>query len=452
MVAIGVGDDKLASRGPVRRHPRAVLALAILILFTILSYADRMIITLLVDPIKGDLGVSDVQISLLTGVAFALCFGLASVPLGWLADRYSRRWVIYGGVTVWSLATAAGGIAHTFGEMFAARFFVGIGEAALAPAAFAMIPDLFPRQQVARATGILASAAALGGGMAIVGGGLLADIAHQAGNIIVPVVGAVRPWQTVFLAIGLPGIMLALLAFLLPSRGATAPEGRPSIGHSASIPKSSAERGAYRRWVVGNWQFLLGLSLGCSALAALAYGLTSWTPAYLSRAFGLDVRHVALTLGLVQMLCGLVGYIGGGVLIDWLDARGVPNAALRYLLGSATVAIIGAVGGFYLAGSPAVALAFIGLYHLAAPYNSPLVVALQKGTPDAFRGRVIALGTMIATLLGLLVGPTAIALFTERLYGDPAAVGAAVATAGLLFGSIALVALAFGYRARRSDG
>ena len=431
--------------GPARRHPRAILALAILTLFTILSYADRMIIVLLVDPIRADLGIGDVQISLLTGVAFALCFGLASLPLGWLADRYSRRWVIYGGVTIWSLATAAGGIANSFGALFAARFFVGIGEAALAPAAFAMISDMFPRRQVARATGILASAAALGGGMAIFGGGFLANFAENTGDIVLPIVGETRSWQIVFLALGLPGIVLALLTFLLPQRTTHAPADAP-------VAVTVQERGSYLRWLRANAGFLAGLSLGCSALAALAYGLTSWTPAYLSRVFGFNMAEVAVTLGLVQMSCGLVGYIGGGALIDWMTARGVPHAAHRYLLGTAVVAILAAIGGFYLAGNVGTALACIGVYHLAAPYNSPLVVALQKNAPDAFRGQAIALGTSIATLLGLMVGPTAIALFTEDVYGDPVAVGKSVATAAALFGGLAIIGLTLSYRtARRTE-
>lgn len=442
----GGAEAARPGQGLARRHPRAILALAILILFTMLSYADRMIIVLLVDPIRADLGIDDVQISLLTGVAFALCFGLASLPLAWLADRYSRRWVIYWGVTVWSLATAAGGIAESFGELFAARFFVGVGEAALAPAAFAMIPDLFPKKQVARATGVLASAAALGGGFAILGGGVTVNLLKSAGETVLPLIGETEPWQMVFIALGLPGVLLAFLTFLLPRRtGKAAHEAAPEP-QSAELAVPQGEK-AYLAWLRENWAFMAGLSIGCSALAALAYGLTSWTPTYLSRVFGLNMAEVAMTLGFVQMLSGLVGYIGGGALIDWMEARGVPNAAYRYLMVAAVVAVVGAVGGFYFAGSVGTAMVFIGLYHLAAPFNSPMVVALQKAAPEKFRGQAIALGTMTATLIGLLAGPTAIALFTENVYGDSAMVGVSVATVGVICGVIAFVSLAVSYRA-----
>ncbi|AIT80026.1 MFS transporter [Novosphingobium pentaromativorans] len=442
--------------GLAKRHPKAILALAILTLFTILSYADRMVIVLLVDPIRLDLGIDDVQVSLLTGVAFALCFGLASLPLAWVADRYSRRWVIYGGVTVWSLATAAGGIANGFGELFMARFFVGVGEAALAPAAFAMIPDLFPKKQVARATGILASAAALGGGMAILGGGFLVSATEAVGTAVLPLAGETRPWQMVFLILGLPGLALALLTFLLPGR--TSPRTLPHTGTENFNAPALAESGpdiapsatdalpaSYLSWLKQNWLFVGGLSIGCSALAALAYGLTSWTPTYLSRVFGLSMAEVGVTLGLVQMLCGLVGYIGGGTLIDWMEARGIRNAPHRYLMFASIVAMVAAVGGFYFAGSIAVAMVFIGIYHLAAPFNSPMVVAMQKGAPAAFRGQAIALTTMIATLIGLLAGPTAMALFTEDVFGDPVKVGWSVASVGLVCGVVAFVSLAISY-------
>ena len=434
------------------RHPKAMLALAILILFTVLSYADRMVIVLLVDPIRADLRIDDVQVSLLTGVAFALCFGLASLPLAWLADRFSRRWVIYAGVTIWSLATAAGGIAGTFGELFAARFFVGVGEAALAPAAFAMIPDLFPKRQVARATGFLGSAAALGGGLAILGGGFMVQFTQSVGATVLPVIGQVRPWQMVFLLLGLPGLGLALLTFLLPDRTeATRMRGnRPASARlrSDGVALPAGQGGApYLDWLAGNWPFVLGLSLACSAMGALAYGLTSWTPTYLSRVFGLSMGKVGLTLGLVQMLSGLVGYIGGGALIDWMEARGVSNAPYRYLMLTTLVATTAAVGGFWFAGSAGVALVFIGIYHLAAPFNSPMVVALQKAVPQDFRGQAIALSTMIATLIGLLAGPTAMALFTQKVFHDPAMVGRSVAVVAVLCGVIAFASLSLSYRA-----
>ena len=439
-----------AGPGLIKRHPKAILALAILVLFTILSYADRMIIALLVDPIKADLGLDDVQFSYLTGLAFALCFGLASLPLAWVADRFSRRWVIYGGVTIWSLATAAGGLASSFGEMFMSRFFVGVGEAALAPAAFAMIPDLFPKKQVARATGLMGSAAALGGGMAVLSGGFLVDLTDTMGSTSLPLIGETAPWQLVFLILGLPGVVLAFLVLLLPGRAEAealkaSRAGRVETSTSTATPAVPGE--GYLQWLKANWLFMAGLSLGCSALGALAYGLTSWTPAYLSRVFGLSMGEVGLTLGFVQMLCGLVGYIGGGMLIDWLEARGIRNAPYRYLMGATCVAIVASVSGFYFAGTVGVALFFIGMYHLAAPFNSPMVVALQKGVPSDHRGQAIALATMTATLIGLLAGPTAIALFTEEFFSDPAQVGASVAVVGVICGAIALISLGISYRA-----
>lgn len=426
--------------GPARRHPHAVLALAILSLFTMLSYGDRMLIVLMVDPIRADLGVNDVQVSLLTGVAFALCFGLSSIPLSWAADRYSRRWVIYGGVTIWSLATAACGLANTFGELFMARFFVGIGEAALAPAAFALIPDIFPRNQVARATGVIAAAGGAGGGLVMMIGGYLITWAQGAGRLSVPLVGDVSPWQLVFLVFGAPGVLLALLTFMLPAI-------QPS--HDAtSAPQAEREPG-FMQWLMANWQFLAGISLGCAALGAIGYGVAAWTPTYFSRVLGMDMAHIGMGLGLVTMPMGFIGFVGGGVVIDWLAARRISNPSYRYIMVMSTLATVMAVMAFMVAKSFWVALAFLGVFHLAIPYNGVMVVALQNGAPAAYRGRVIAVGTTIAQLVGLTVGPTAMALFTEQVFADHKMIGQAMAAVTATCGLFALVALALSWRAAR---
>jgi MFS family permease len=420
-----------------KRHPRAIATLAALLLLTILSYADRMIIVLLVDPIKRDLLLDDVQISLLQGLAFALCFGLASLPLGWAADRYSRRWVIYAGVTIWSLATAASGVAVNFEQMFAARFLVGVGEAALAPAAFALLPDLFPRRQVALATGVLTAGAAVGGGGAILIGGFLVSWAQHAGDVQLPLIGAVAPWQLVFLSLGLPGVLLAFLAFVAPASTV------PRHVEAAAAP---VDNRALLSWLRVHWAFVLGLAFGASALGALAYGLTNWTPAYLSRTLGLEIHEFHIPLGIVQLTAGICGFVGSGWVIDRLSARS-DNASHLYLIAAAAIAAVAAVGAFVVAKDAFTAITFVGIYHLCAPFTTALVTVLQKAAPRAFRGQAIALVIMVTTLLGMIVGPSSVAILTEHVFEDQKAVGKSIAVLAVISCSLAILCLTLTFRA-----
>lgn len=438
-MAFGAAADSEFSGDPGTarqiRHPRAILTLGILLVFTILSYVDRMVLVLLIDPIKRSLLISDVQVSLLQGFAFALCFSLAGLPLGWLADRYSRRWIIYLGITAWSFATAAGGLASSFGELFLARFCVGVGEAALAPAAYTMLADLFPRRQLAAATGVLATGGAIGGGSAVLAGGLVVAWAEQAGVVTLPLIGAVQPWQLVFLSFGIPGILAAFLIFL-------APETR----HRTPASKEVSEAG-FGRWLADNRLFVSTLAIGTGGLGIIAYAVTNWTPAYLSRTLGLDPREIGLTLGLVQLFAGIVGFAGSGIVIDWLTARKIRNAAYCYLMASGAFCGVIAVIAFAVAPSLTVVMICLGLFHAAIPFTTAMVAGAQAGTPRAYRGRMIAIMNLSATLVGMILGPSSVALLTDKLFMDTTKVGWSVAIVCGVTAPIVVLIYAIGFRA-----
>ncbi|TZG27980.1 MFS transporter [Sphingomonas montanisoli] len=416
MVLAAASESEFSGHpGLQTRHPRAILTLGILLVFTILSYVDRMVLVLLIDPIKRSLLISDVQVSLLQGLAFALCFSIAGLPLGWLADRFSRRWIIYCGITAWSFATAAGGLASSFGELFLARFCVGVGEAALAPAAYTMLADLFPRRQLAAATGVLATGGAIGGGSAVLAGGLVVAWAEQAGMVTLPLIGTVQPWQLVFLSFGVPGILAAFLIFLAPETRHMAP------------PSQGGTEAGFGSWLSANRLFVSTLVVGTGGLGILAYAVTNWTPAYLSRALGLDPREIGLTLGLVQLFAGIVGFAGSGVLIDWLTARNLRNATYSYLIASAVVSGAMAVIAFAFAPSLTVVMICLGLFHMAIPFTTAMIAGVQAGTPRAYRGRMIAIMNLAASLVGMILGPWSVAMLTDHVFVDPAKVGLSVA-------------------------
>lgn len=204
MTSLAVISGKYPSAG------RAWWAVALLCAAAIISYSDRQVMSLVVDPIRRDLGISDVQIGLLIGTAFALIYGIAGVPLGYLADRTSRRNLIAAGMVVWSAATVYCGFARSFREMFCARLLVGLGEAVLSPAAVSLISDLFPPARRGVALGAYFTGVSVGIGSAVmIGGALLHGInAGWAGGTFL---AQLPPWRAVLVLIGVPGFLGALL-------------------------------------------------------------------------------------------------------------------------------------------------------------------------------------------------------------------------------------------------
>src|SRR5258708_1250923 len=203
-------------------RPYAWTVVAILIATAVLSYTDRQVLSLLVDPIRSDMGISDTQISLLLGTAFAVIYGIAGIPLGFLADRISRRNLIFTGVSVWSLGTIACGFSHNFGEIFASRIVVGLGEAPLSPAAISLISDYFPPSRRGTAVGFFLSGIAMGSGAAIlIGGGVLH--ANENGVLAGTPLAGQPAWRLVLLLIGAPGLLwsLAILLIKEPARKTT---------------------------------------------------------------------------------------------------------------------------------------------------------------------------------------------------------------------------------------
>src|SRR5690348_862046 len=192
-----------ASGYPKRSYAWTVVA--ILIATAVLSYTDRQVLSLLVDPVRSDLGISDTQISVLLGTAFAVVYGTAGIPLGYLADRTSRRNLICAGVLLWNLGTLACALAHDFGQLFASRLVVGLGEAALSPAAISLISDYFPPSRRGVAVGCFLGGIAAGTGASLLIGGAVLHLVQQGALGGTPF-AALSTWRLVLLIIGAPGL------------------------------------------------------------------------------------------------------------------------------------------------------------------------------------------------------------------------------------------------------
>lgn len=437
-VDVGVGDEvaskprspDLAPASPARRWS----VVALLMIAYVLSLADRQILSLLVGPIRADLQVSDTQMSLLMGLSFALFYTVCGLPVARIADSGSRRLLIVVGVAFWSLATAACGLAQRYWTLMFARMGVGIGEAALSPAAYSLITDLFPQGQRALAISIYSSGIYLGSGLALAVGGLIVSWAESMGTITLPALGVIRSWQVVFLVLGAAGLLFSVVLLLLlkePPRG---------VGHRTA---SLAEVGSTVR---SKWTAVVGHNLGFSLLSLVTYATLAWTPSFFMRVHNLSAAEVGMQYGLVVALAGTVAIAFGGRVADVLIASGRRDGAMRVALGAALLGIP-ACSLFLWPGSPAWAMWLTAplLFSLALPMGAG-PAALQQLFPSNMRGQASALYVFVVNLIGLGLGPTVVALLTEYVFEDPKAVGKSLAIVAITGLTGAALCLAWGRR------
>jgi MFS family permease len=431
-----VEDEALGARAKtvgVEQEPagdwRAWTSIGILMLITVLSNVDRSVIAYMVDPIKRDLHVDDFQISLLQGFAFVLFYASAAVPMGWLGDRFPRRWVMFWGVTAWSVATAVCGLARNYWHLFVARMGVGLGEATLAPTSYAIAADLFPARRLGLAIGVLAAGAAIGNSAAAVISGLVVEWAQQAGGW-----GGLAPWQVVFVIVGLPGLAMAPLVLLIPAHR---PAAQKRVAPETQAP--GASMADYVAWLRQRWRYVASMALGVSFHAVFAYGLAAWTPAYLSRHYGLSPAEIGGSLALVSALTGIAGFVGGGWFVDWMRARNVPDPHFLYfIVNCALIGVIG-VSTFTLVKSVPLFLVLQGFLYFLMPFTGPAMAHLQESTPRRFRGRTVAIFMLAMNLIGMMIGPSSVALFSQYLFGGPEHVGLGLAMTFLIFAPISIV-------------
>jgi MFS family permease len=404
----------------------AWFSVAILLVVAVMSYLDRQIIALMVEPIRLSLGVTDFQIGLLQGVAFGLFYAAFGLPIGWLVDRYSRRKIIYFGMTLWSLAAGACGLASTYWQLLLARFGVGIGEASLSPAAYSMIADLFPPRRLALALGVFATGSSIGGALAYMAGGALIQYFEDMGATTLPLVGVLQPWQMVFLVTGLPGVFIALLMFLVPE---------PVRKHRAA-QKEGLDQGVVR-FLRTHKRYFICHFFGFGLIAIMAYGAAAWVPAMLMRRYGLSVSEVGIWLGSAAILSGIPGFIFGGWFVDRWYAKGTKDAHLRYFIYANLIGAAAAVVAFQLTDTLWIFLLGYVVLHFLQPFTGPAVAHLQMVTPNEYRGRVSALFVLVFNLMGMCLGPPSVAFLTTYVFKDPMMVNTSLT---VMYVSVALLA------------
>ena len=427
-----------SSAAPEPRLAYAWFVVGVLMLAQTCSFIDRMIMGLLVEPIRQSFGISDTQYSLLAGFAFSVFYALMGLPLARIADGWSRRTLMAIGIAVWSVMTALCGLAQGFWSLFLARVGVGVGEATLSPSAFSLISDLFPRRILGIALSVFTLGVTLGSGLAYLIGGKVIGLVATLGVVDVPLLGALEGWRLTFLVVGMPGLAIAALMLL-------AVREPPRRGHDAAVPVVPFAE--VLRFVRARRRAVGCHIVGVSLFVLVVYGNNIWGPSYLMRTFGIARGEAGMLFGLIMLIAGSAGLLLAGFVADRWYARGRADAYTRVIMLSA----LGMLPFALLLGvatSLPLALASLALATFFSAFQGGIAAGtLQLMTPNAMRARVAALYFLTANLVGLGLGPTVVALFTDFVFGDEAAIGKSLAATAAVFIPLAVAIMGFGLRA-----
>jgi MFS family permease len=386
----------------------------VLMIFYVFSFIDRQIISLLVEPIKRDMHITDTQIGLLQGFSFALFYCFLGVPIGWLADRKNRKSIIAVGIVIWSLMSALCGFAKNFAQLFMARVGVGVGEAALSPAAYSMVTDSFPKNRLGRAFSIYNLGIPIGSGIALLVGGLVVGAVLEEGKTFtLPFLGEIRAWQFVFIVTGAPGLLLPLLLL-----GVREPARRGLIktesNETASIPLSQVF--AFM-WKNGHFYSLHFVAL--ALLAVLGYAVGAWLPTVISRTYSVPAADVGKVLGISVLSVNVLGILFFGRLCDRLTSRGFTDAPIVVCI---VVALLIAATSVFPAFMPNVTLAYVAMCIAGFPFHGYVAMgpmAVNQVTPNQMRAQVSSVYLFVNAILGMGVGPALVPLISDYILKDP---------------------------------
>ena len=420
-----------------RQRGRAAYALFALLLAYILSFIDRNVMAVLIGPIREDFAISDFQYSLLHGLAFSMFYIFLGLPIARLADRGSRKWVITIGVLFWSLMTCLCGVTRTFTSLFVMRMGVGIGEAALSPPAYSLLSDYFSPASLPRAMAVYTLGITIGGGLAYIIGGGVYQYFTEYGALTVPLFGELRPWQTTFIVVGLPGFGLVILLGLMAEPVRRDPAAPGASGYSVM------EVGAHLR---SHWQAYGSLIMGVSLLSVLGYGTMAWYPEFLVRSHGMSRAEAGASFGMIFIVAGSIGTLLGGFSAKPLLDRGYTDASMRLIMWIALLWLLPATLG-PLSGDGEWALwSAVPIVFFLNSYFALAISALQNITPNRMRAQVSALMLFMTNLFGLAIGPSAVAAITDFVFANDAALARSLSLLPLLVCPLAAAFLGWGLK------
>lgn len=409
------------------------------------SFLDRQILTLLVGPIRHDLQISDFQMSLLLGLAFGIFYSIMGLPISRLIDRLSRRKIIFVGITLWSLMTAACGMAKNYTHLFLARIGIGVGEATLNPSAFSMVSDSFPEKRRPLAIAMFHLGIPFGSGMALIVGGYVIDKVAKLDPSTIPIFDLSYSWQLTFLLVGFPGLLVALLVLTIIEPY------RRGLLRSTVKPEATEQKVPIRdvaAFILARKMAYATIILGIGMKITLGYGSNAWIPTFFIRTFGWSAGEFGRLYGPISIIVGLVSIPLAGFLANKLEDRGYRDANIKvillgYIIGIPFAIIAPFMTNPYLAIAMFMTSIFFTNFHVLAP------ATLMAITPNQMRGQISALYVFVVNILGLGLGPSIVAAFTDFLFGSDLAVGKSLALLAGILGPLGVIILYSGFKAYR---
>ena len=411
----------------------------------VISYAsgvvDRIVIGLLVKPIKEDLNLSDTEIGIIQGLAFALFYSLFTLPIGFLVDRWSRKTVVWGGSLIWSCGTIAGGLSNSFWSLFASRVVMGAGEATITPGSSSLIADYFPPKDRPRAYGVFAMGGSIGIGIAYLLGGVAIGFADTVRSWMPSLLGGFADWHIVFFIVGVPGVLLAILMALTirepERRGGYVPQGT-KISLVPLWRELSTNRIA-----------LMAVMMGTIMNVMIVNAQLAWFPTLFVRVHEWEPTRIAMALALVGVPFGIISAITAGWSLTWLAKRGrTDGPILVMMLQCAAWAVFGTAK--CLVPTPELALIGHVCTSLFATWAiTAALTALNQVTPNQLRGQVVAVYTLLTGLVGIAVGSGAVGLLSDYVFNYQTGIAPALALVCLTGGLAGIAMLAYGRNSYR---
>jgi MFS family permease len=438
-IAPRIGAAAAGSAGfpPTRQGWYAVSIMAVVTTFALL---DQGIMGLLIQQIKRDFSLTDTQAGLLLGPAFVIFYGFLGLPLSRYIDRSKRTVIMSIGVLVWSVATAACGLASSFAGLFVGRIMVGAGEAVNGPASYSIVSDYFPRDKLPRAIATLQIGSVAGGGLSMLIGGSMIWIIANVGNPDLPFVGTLRPWQVVFLAVGLPGVLVSLLMLTVkepPRHGLRMDQ--PKVGFRAAMRHLRANFPLYG-------PMFIGLTLG-----SLDGGGKAWGAAFFERTYGWSPPVYGLTSGILSSVLMLTGLYLGTRIVERMLAQGHEDAPMRLVIYCRFIAMPAAIL-MPMMPNPWLALALSGVGFLSLGMSGPsLNAVLQIVSPNQIRGQVTALYLFIYFIVGSGIAPLVTGMVTDYVFTSPDDLRWSILLLHAVFLPASLIVTCLGWKPYRNE-
>lgn len=411
--AVRCGDrytDEVSSAPRSFRTVYAWFVVVVLALANCISFIDRLIISLLVQPIKADLQISDTAFSLLAGAAFAIFYcGMGLVIARW-ADRYSRKWIITTGITLWCSMTALAGLARSYAQLFLFRIGVGVGEATLSPSAYSILAGYFPPQRLSLAIGVFSAGVTAGTGLAFLLGGAVISWVYAQGQVTLPLLGEMGGWRLVMVSVGMLGLPIALLMLLV----------REPARASGFRPAPFRDVWQHFRQNLRAYGFVFA---GYGTTSITAFAVMTWTPALYQRQYGASIPEAATTIGVVALTGGLLGAFIGGSLADYLESRGDRLAKLKVLAGCGVGLLLPGIVAPLMPSMWSHAAVIFWMFFFGSAATGPGGAYVQSITPDSMRAQFGAAYQLALVLVGATLGPFAVGFTTDYVFADEQKIG-----------------------------